>query len=209
MELVEVITSADRARFMALVPALLKLPDDAINIEEVDLHWQTAYAVGDVGTTSNALEKNITVDLSAAGNKAVQTQDPKLAGQGANAGDQVIGVFGVGLRFDENAIATIANARAILGDLEKSIVRVDNSNNRRLEILADTCLGTGSDILTDANATPGRGPLPNKRIRKFGAPFTIGKDQVLKVQHWIGRTAAWPVPFVIDFFMPALIARKK
>ena len=210
VEVVEIITGPDRAMFMGIAPGLTGLPAEALNIEEVDIHWQVLYAIGDRGSASSAFDKMVTIDLSpSARNKAVQTQDPLLKGEGVNAGDQLIGMFAIGARFAEHDIATTANARAILGDLEKSIVLLENSSNRRCELFGDTLFGSGSDIGTDANATPGRYPGSNKRTRKLGAPFTIGKEQKFSFTHRIGRTTDWPVAFSVDFYASVLIARKK
>lgn len=207
---IEPITAADRARFMAIAPGLLNLREDAINIEEVDLHWQVSYATTDVGTASAALEKTITLDLSSANrNKAIQTMDPLLKGDGINAGDQVIGVFAIGARLDQAAAGTLTQARDTLQDLEQTILRSDNANNRRFEIFGETFIHAGTELGTDGNATPGRTIMADVKLRKLGAPFTVGKDQVFKMIHWIGRTTAWGAAFVLDFYAPSLIARKK
>lgn len=210
MDVIDIITRDDRAGFMKIAPDALSLPEDKINIEEVDLHWQVSYALSDRGSASSAFEKIVTVDLSPSNrNRAVQTQDPLLKGEGMNAGDMLIGIFGVSGRLAEHDVTLLANARAILGDLEKSKIRMDNSSNRRVELFGDTLFGSGSDIGTDANATPGRYPGHNKRLRKLGAPFTVGKEQKFQFTHLIGRVTDWPVAFTVDFYAPALIARKK
>src|SRR5690242_4785032 len=108
------ITDDDRAKFMQAAPGLLNVASlDDLNIEEVDEHWQVSYATGDVGTSSAALSKQVAVDISANKVATVQTQDPILNGSANNAGDQLIGMFGITAKLYRGTL-TLANFRDTL-----------------------------------------------------------------------------------------------
>lgn len=204
------ITDDDRAKFMQMAPALLNVASlDDLNIEEVDEHWQVSYATGDVGNASAALPKQVSVDISANKIVTVQTQDPLLNGSANNAGDQLIGMYGLCAKLYRGALS-LANFRDTLLDLQQTIVVLKNANNRRQEIHADTFIHAGIDILPDGQAVPiGQGTVGVWKMRKFGAPFTVGKEQKFEFTHFIGRTSAWGAAFTLDFYAPCLIARKK
>lgn len=206
------ITDDDRRTFMAQAPRPvseggLGLPANQINFEEVDEHWQVSYAVGDrAGSSSGAGTKLVTVELSTTKNEGVQTQDPILKGDANNAGDQLIGMYGLGVRLYRGALS-LANMRSIMLDIGNTIVRLKNANNRRQEIFMDPMFSAGLD-LQDGVAT-GQAALGEFRYRKFGAPFTIGKEQKFEMSHLITKSADWAAAFVLDFYAPCLIARKK
>ena len=206
------ITDDDRRTFMQLAPKPvaeggLGLPVKDINFEEVDEHWQLSYAVGDrAGSANAAFPKLVTVEISSAKNEVLQTQDPILKGDANNAGDQLIGMYGLGVRLYRGALS-LANMRAIMLDLGNTVVRLKNANNRRQEIFMDAMFSAGLD-LQDGVAT-GQASLGEFRYRKFGAPFTIGKEQKFEMTHLISRSSDWAAAFTLDFWAPTLIARKK
>lgn len=198
--------------------AKMGVDPDSVNVEEVTLSFNVDWATTDFNSASaTPFEKKILQAAAAAADAASvirRTQDPILDGTSRLPGDMLIGIFGFGARYRASAAAATAatiapNIAAIQQALDESVFVAQQGALRRFELAGDEFMSYGSGPHGQVAGTIETEVSIKDRGWRAIKPVILGKEQQLRLSHFVGRSTAWPAAFTVRYMMPSLIARVK
>ena len=209
------ISFLDKARDFG---ARMGVDPDSVNVEEVTFSYNVDWLTTDFNSSAGSpFEKKILQAAALAtdaGSIIRRTQDPILDGTSRLPGDMMIGIFGFGARYRASFAALTAataapNIAAIQAALDESSFVCQQGALRRFEVVGDEFMSYGSGPQGQVAGTVETEVTFKDRGWRQLKPVILGKEQQLRLSHFVNRTTAWPAAFTVRYMMPALIARVK